>query len=66
MRVGFIGLGHQGASIARRSARSSVELIACDLSADARAAFDEALGSMLPAQESMIERLARAQQGVSS
>jgi 3-hydroxyisobutyrate dehydrogenase len=41
VKVGFIGLGHQGAPIARRIARSGFELIACDISPQALAAFDE-------------------------
>lgn len=41
MKVGFIGLGNQGAPIARRIARSGFELVACDISAPALAAFEE-------------------------
>jgi 3-hydroxyisobutyrate dehydrogenase len=42
MKVGFIGLGNQGAPIARRIAHSGFALIACDSDARARAAFGEA------------------------
>jgi 3-hydroxyisobutyrate dehydrogenase-like beta-hydroxyacid dehydrogenase len=41
MKVGFVGLGSLGAPIARRIARSGFSLIACDVSAQALAAFDE-------------------------
>ena len=41
MKVGFVGLGDQGAPIARRIARSGFDLVACDISAQALAAFDE-------------------------
>lgn len=41
MKVGFIGLGNQGAPIARRIARSGFELVACDISKLALARFDE-------------------------
>jgi 3-hydroxyisobutyrate dehydrogenase-like beta-hydroxyacid dehydrogenase len=41
MKVGFIGLGSLGEGIARRIARSGFELVACDVSQAALAAFDE-------------------------
>src|ERR1700740_1925211 len=41
MKVGFVGLGNQGAPIARRIARCGYELIACDISPQALSAFDE-------------------------
>jgi 3-hydroxyisobutyrate dehydrogenase-like beta-hydroxyacid dehydrogenase len=41
MRVGFIGLGNQGAPIARRIARCGFELVACDINAQALSSFDE-------------------------
>ena len=41
MKVGFVGLGSLGAGMARRIARSGYKLTACDISPDARAAFDE-------------------------
>lgn len=41
MKVGFIGLGNQGAPIARRIARCGFNVVACDTSASALAAFDE-------------------------
>lgn len=41
MKVGFIGLGSQGAPIAQRIARSGFELIGCDISPQALEAFDE-------------------------
>jgi 3-hydroxyisobutyrate dehydrogenase len=41
MKVGFIGLGSQGGPIARRIARQGFELTACDVSAQALAAFDD-------------------------
>lgn len=41
MKVGFIGLGSLGDGIARRIARSGFDLVACDVSQAALAAFDE-------------------------
>jgi len=41
MKVGFVGLGLLGAPIARRIARSGFSLVACDISPQALAAFDE-------------------------
>jgi 3-hydroxyisobutyrate dehydrogenase len=41
VKVGFIGLGNQGAPIARRIARCGFELFACDVSPQALTAFDE-------------------------
>jgi 3-hydroxyisobutyrate dehydrogenase-like beta-hydroxyacid dehydrogenase len=41
MKVGFVGLGNQGAPIARRIARGGFDLIACDINSQALAAFDE-------------------------
>jgi 3-hydroxyisobutyrate dehydrogenase len=41
MKVGFVGLGSQGAPIARRIARSGYHLVACDINPLALAAFDE-------------------------
>jgi 3-hydroxyisobutyrate dehydrogenase len=42
MKVGFVGLGMLGAPVARRIARSGFSVTACDISAQALAAFDEA------------------------
>ncbi|CAN7487693.1 NAD(P)-dependent oxidoreductase [Phenylobacterium sp. LjRoot225] len=41
MKVGFIGLGSLGAGIAHRIAQSGFDLVACDVSAAALAAFEE-------------------------
>lgn len=41
MNVGFIGLGNQGAPIARKISRSGYRLYACDCSPHALEAFDE-------------------------
>ena len=41
MKIGFVGLGSLGSGMARRIARSGYRLTACDISPDARAAFDE-------------------------
>lgn len=41
MKVGFVGLGSQGAPIARRIAQSGFSMVACDIEAATLAAFDE-------------------------
>ena len=41
MKIGFIGLGSQGAPIARRIARCGFSLVACDINTNALSAFNE-------------------------